>query len=85
MVLLKIGVYARVETRGGGAVYCHKRGYTDIVLEIEYSQLRDLWDRHQVSVLESQIKGANKDRDRDSWCLFYIGHLNRYLLRDSRL
>ena len=24
---------------GGGAVYCHKRGYTDIVLEIEYSQL----------------------------------------------
>ena len=42
MVLLKIGVYARVETRGGGgggggggvgggAVYCHKRGYTDIV------------------------------------------------------
>ena len=35
MVLLKIGVYARVETRGGGGggglVYCHKRGYTDIV------------------------------------------------------
>ena len=46
MVLLKIGVYARVETRGGGGggggappVYGHKRGYTDIVLEIEYSQL----------------------------------------------
>ena len=45
MVLLKIGVlhgWRRGRGGGGGGgrgAYCHKRGYKDIVLEIEYSQL----------------------------------------------
>ena len=72
----------------GGANW-RKRGYIHIVLEIEYSQLAlrptPLGPTASVRSRESN-KGSKLKTGTNSWCLSYRGfHLNRCLLRDSRL
>ena len=73
----------------GGGANCRKRGYIDIVLEIEYSQLSlrptPLGPTPSVRFRESN-KGSKLKTGTNSWCLSYRGvHLNRCLLRNSRL